>query len=358
MNCTFQYGFTTVGQLRASYERRRRAGKVNLTGIVIDGQEVAPTKRFWKSFFIRFGISDSVFRYFEPPEVFQRISERFPDDTIRYCIERGQGDQRRLLAVSNPTRSVIRHGEVVQLVSQYGGRDHAYADGVVTSTHIPRSGEQPFRIGGDQFQHRFVLETPVDGFGHPRVYLSVLRLVCSNGMVGYGRAFRSDISLGKDISHCIGRALETYDNGEGYAALRQRFESAQSSWASVRESLQLYKCLIKVRDRQDLKTETAVRDLNRLTGNLNEIYGLANMDALSPKRQRILPTRCRVYDLLNFASEIATHHSNALGARSMQAFIGGLIADEYDMEGTAEAVTEFSDFFVQGDGLDPAVSLN
>jgi hypothetical protein len=177
-------------------------------------------------------------------------------------------------------------------------------------------------------------------------------------MIGYGRAFRSDISLGKDISHCIERALETYDNGEGYAALRQRFESAQSSWASVRESVQLYKCLIKVRDRKDLTTETAVRDLNRVTGNLNEIYGLANMDALSTKRQRILPTRCRVYDLLNFASEIATHHSTAEGARSMQAFIGGLISDEYDMEGTAETVADFSDFFVQGDGINPPASLN
>ena len=90
-----------------------------------------------------------------------------------------------------------------------------------------------------------------------------------------------------------------------------------------------------------------MRDFYRMTGNLNELYGLANLDALSNKRQRVLPARCRVYDLLNFASEIATHHSTPEGARSMQACIGTLISDEYDLEGTAETATEFADFFVQ-----------
>ena len=40
-------------------------------------------------------------------------------------------------------------------------------------------------------------------------------MICSNGAIGYSRAFRSDISLGKNMSHCISRALESYDNGDG-----------------------------------------------------------------------------------------------------------------------------------------------
>jgi len=116
-----------------------------------------------------------------------------------------------------------------------------------------------------------------------------------------------------------------------------------------RECTQLYKSLIKVKDRKDLTSDTLMRDFYRMTGNLNELYGLANLDALSNKRQRVLPARCRVYDLLNFASEIATHHSTAEGARSMQACIGTLISDEYDLEGTAETATEFADFFVQSE---------
>ena len=54
---------------------------------------------------------------------------------------------------------------------------------------------------------------------------------------------------------------------------------------------------------------------------------------------------CRVYDLLNFSSELATHHSDAAGNRALQAYIGSLISEEYDLEGTAENVTEFADFF-------------
>ncbi len=349
MTCTFDYGYTKVRDLYAVAQRPRKSAKATISAIVVQGQKAVPTKRFWKSFFVRFGISDSVFRYFEPAEVFERISERAPDDMLRYCLERDGGGPPQLLAVSHPNRDVIRYAEVLDLVSRYGGREPSYANGIVTSHHTPRSGDQPFQIGSDHFQHRFVLETPVDGFSHPKIYLSLLRQICANGMVGYAPAFRSDVSLGKDIAHCIGRALETYDNGEGYAALRQRFESAQTSWASVRECTQLYKSLIKVKGRKDLTSDTLLRDFYRMTGNLNELYGLANLDALSNKRQRVLPARCRVYNLLNFASEIATHHSTPEGARSMQACIGTLISDEYDLEGTAETATEFADFFVQSE---------
>jgi len=358
MTHTFDYGYTKVRDLYAVGERRRKFGKTTISTIMVDGEKTVPTKRFWRSFFIRFGISDSVFRYFEPTKVFQRISERAPDDLLRYCLERNDERPPRLLAVSHPNRAVIRYAEVLDLASRHGGHDPKYADGIVTTTHTPRSGDQPFQIGGDRFQHRFVLETPVDGFSHPKIYLSLLRQVCTNGLVGYTRAFRSDVSLGKDIAHCISRALETYDNGEGYAALRQRFESAQTSWASVRECLQLYKSLIKVKERKDVTSDTLMRDFYRMTGNLNELYGLANLDALSSKRQRVLPARCRVYHLLNFASEIGTHHSTAEGARAMQAYIGSLISDEFDMEGTAETVTEFADFFVQSESAGPRVSRN
>jgi hypothetical protein len=82
-----------------------------------------------------------------------------------------------------------------------------------------------------------------------------------------------------------------------------------------------------------------------LSGGLHETYGLANLDALSIKRQRVLPAKCRVYDLLNFATELATHHANAAGNRVLQAQVGSLISEEFDLEGTAESVTDFADFF-------------
>lgn len=358
MAATFDYGLTTVQDFQVAKATRNRAGRLVISRLKVDDRSVKLSKRFWKSFFMRYGIGENVFRYFEPEEVFARIAERAPDDVLRYCIQSEPDCTDVLLAVTNANRPVIRHSEVMDIVGRYDALDRSYADGIVTSTHIPRSGCQAFKIGGDQFEHRFVMETPIDGFGHPRIFLSFMRLVCTNGMIGYGRAFRSDVSLGKHIDHCITRALESFDNDEGYAALQQRFDSAQKSWASVRECTMLHKLLVSLSDGKSIQVDHWSRDFHRMTGNLHTLYGLANMDAISQKRQRVLPARCRIYDLLNFASEMATHRAAVIAQRSLQAFIGHLISDEYDLEGTADTVTEFADFFIRDDQPGPSASMN
>ncbi len=248
---------------------------------------------------------------------------------------------------------MIRHAEVVDLLQRFGGAEVTYHDGLVSSVHTPRGGCRELNIGGDQFHDRFCLETPVDGYGHPRLFLSLMRLVCSNGMVGYTRAFRSDIAVGKQMDHCIGRALESFDNADGYAALRQRFESSQSSWASVHECLQMGAALERIERTGQTTSTGLLARFRTIAGNLSELYGLANLEALSDKRRRILPSQARVYDLINFASEVATHHTLPEGTNRMQAFIGGLISDEYDLEGTARDGAEFDAFFL--DEADPVI---
>src|SRR5439155_8882106 len=124
-----------------------------------------------------------------------------------------------------------------------GGGSPTFHAGILTSTHVPRSGEHAFRIGPDQFQNRFIMEVPVDGFGQPRIFLSLLREVCTNGAVGYSRAFRSDVRVGDDAGHTLERAMAQFDHDEGFAALRQRFASAQDSWASLHETIRLQKVL-------------------------------------------------------------------------------------------------------------------
>ncbi len=349
----FTYGQATVADLRVRKVERTQSGRVTLKDLTIDGQSVTATKRFWRSFFSRFGIAENVFRYFAPDEVFKRISAMSPDDSFRYCISKqasgeksGGRSKNRLLAVTNMKRPVIRYDEVSDLIARYGGTDIRYRDGLVTSFHAPRGGSREFSIGGDQFRDRFCLETPIDGYGHPRLFLSMLRMVCSNGMVGYTRAFRSDIPMGKHMDHCISRALESFDNGDGYAALRQRFESAQTSWASVHECLQLGVVLEKLQRENQSFSKGLLGRFRSIAGNLSELYGLANLEALSDKRKRILPSKARVYDLINFASEVATHHAHADGANRMQAYIGSLIADEFDLEGTAKDSPEFDAFFL------------
>ena len=68
-------------------------------------------------------------------------------------------------------------------------------------------------------------------------------------MVGYSPTFRSTLALGRgedNAIYSIMRALDGSRSDEGYAALRQRFESAAKSWASVHEAQSLYRLLARL----------------------------------------------------------------------------------------------------------------
>jgi hypothetical protein len=344
---SIDYRASHVRDLRVVTTRKNDTGPETATGIEVDGEVLEPTNRFWSSFFHRFGLTGNIFRYFRYDEVLQRVVDANADARLRLCVERPGGDGRgRLLAVSNPRKPVLTFQQTNDLVARYGDAKPEYHNGVVTGHHVPRSGEYGFEIGPDRFNNRFVVEVPVDGFGQPRIFLSLLRQVCSNGAIGYSRAFRSDIRIGEDATYTLERALGQFDHDEGFAALRQRFESAQKSWASVHETLQLQKTVARLRSESSLSGWDLMGKLNRVAGDLHALYGVANLESLSVKRQRVLPARCRVYDLINFASEVATHHAPAEAKTRLQGYIGTLIGDEYDLEGTAEKVPEFTDLFL------------
>jgi hypothetical protein len=378
MSKRFEYGTATIKDLvvRTSPKKEDR-GKV--LDVTIKGQPLKPSQRFWTSLQVRFGFSDNIFKFFRHDEVFQRISQVASNDKIRYCIERDEGGAGTLLAVTNPTSALIHHDDLLGLLRKYRAENVSYNRGFVRSTHSPKFGGK-FQIAGDDFQNKFIIDTPIDGFGRPSVYLSLLRLLCANGAIGYSRAFRSELSIGKasDAAHfALVRVLEGFNNEEGFAALRQRFEAAATSWASVNEANRLYKSLIRLHHNKEVQGNSpmparggdgateferslpVIQAFHKMTGDLTQIYGLANLDALSVKRQRTLPTPCKVYDLLNFTSEVATHHATPGGARSLQAMLGDLISNEYDLEGTGEQVTSWRDFFVTNkDTTSTMASLN
>jgi hypothetical protein len=363
MTRRFEYGTIRIKdvQVRTAVDQ---AGKAVVREVLLDGRAVRPSNRFWTSLHVRFGFTANIFRYFSHQEVFGRISEVAPNDSLRWCLEADpEGDGGRLLAVTNPSAGFIAHDDLRGLLDRYNAQDVRYADGIVTSRHEPRLNP-PFHVGGDGFQNKYILETPIDGFGKPSVYLSLLRLVCSNGAVGYSPAFRSELSVGRGeggAAFALTRVLDGFNNEDGYAALRQRFESATRSWASVNEVRRLYKLLARLHGRGDIQGAPAPTGgdgasltegsplfaaFHKMSGDLSQIYGLANLDTLSVKRQRTLPAACKVYDLLNFASEVATHHTTEMGNRLTQAFLGDLVSGEYDLEGTVDQFTDWRDFFL------------
>ena len=203
-NTNFEYGITEIRDLTVDRVRRDATGKLTRMTLRLEDREVEPTPRFWTSFFRRFGISANVFRYFEPVEVFERISRVGSDTSFRTCVE-VKGTQRRLLGVTSPNRPVLPMHRMQALFEDHGAIRVQYGDGVLRTTHLPQSRRRRAAIGADDFEDRLVLECPVDGFGNPRLYLSLLRLVCTNGMIGYSPAFRTEIPAGRDLDVCIDR---------------------------------------------------------------------------------------------------------------------------------------------------------
>ena len=312
MTTTFEYGTTRLRDVKIN-TRANSLGRNEVLSLELGGEVVEPSNRFWHSLRIRFGFTPNIFKYFDHAEVFTRISQRSNDDQLNYCVEHDpQAKQPTLLAVTNPKMAVVTHANLMDLLGQSTTEEHSYHNGVVRSTHAPRYAA-PYQISGDEFRSKFVIDTPIDGFGRPAIYLSLLRQICANGAIAFAPAFRSELNIGKGskaregATFALVRALEGFNNEEGFAALRQRFESATRSWASVAEVNQAYKTLLKLASDKEVSGKapiaarggdgaseyqgnTLFRSFHSMTGDMTSIYGLANLDALSVKRQRTLPT--------------------------------------------------------------------
>lgn len=372
----FNYKVLPIKDISVVTERVK--GKEFVRGLDVDGERLKVTPRFWNSLYSKYGFNQSIFKYFSHGEVFDRISDKSGNDRMRLCIDRTKEDEPLALAVSSPTKPTISHDNLMELLESYDGEKLTYNQGIIESTHTPRIGGDGYSLKGDVFHNQFVLQCPIDGYGQPNIYLSMLRQVCSNGMIAMSRAFRSTLNLGKgdtDVRPSIIRALEGFNNDEGYAALRQRLESSTESWASVYEANSLYKLLVKLHNANQIKQEqkpegnlvdamlakdtpetdwflTAeqktpiLKAFHRLTGDTSLLYGLASLDALSNKRQKTLPTRASIYDLVNFATEVGTHHAEVEGSRRLSAWVGELVTSEYDLEGTKQKFGDFADFHI------------
>ena len=383
----FDYVYVPVNDLQVITKEDAKTGKQVVDHVLVQDEPIKDSGRFWTSLFARYGFNKAFFKYFEHAEVFNRISTIEANDRMRLCIERGTNGNGQavshLMAVSNPTKPLVVYDELMDLLERYDGQSLNYSEGIVESTHIPRVGNNRFDIMGDLHSNRFIMQTPIDGYGAPNLYLAMLREICKNGTVGYSKMFKSQLALGKgvdDVTPSLIRALDGFNNDEGYAALRQRVEVAGKSWLSVYESQTLYKTLVKLVSRGEMLgmsdgalpkgtniakylTQSGpdlswmdegdaaigspiIKAFHKMTGDAAESYGLANLDSLSTKRQRTLPVNCKVYDAVNFATEVATHYANPAGARKLQGWVGGCISEEYDMEGTCEQFGEFKDFLV------------
>ncbi len=335
--------------------------------VIIDGEPLAPSGRFWESLYSRFGLNASFFKFFNHLEVFKRISEREPNDKVRVAIERTQQGG-RLLAATGLNKPVVVYDDLLEILESFQTEKSGirYHNGVVVSTHTPRIGQSEFKIGADKFSNKYELHCPVDGYGQPSVYLSLLRYVCSNGAVGFANAFKTSLVLGSggdNTRYALQRALDSFTNDEGYALMRGRFEAASRSWASIREQHDLYRVLLGLQSDKVLRDQMAnwnaptaeekgvsianalLKAFGRVTGDPFEMYK-ADPNLMSSKKQRSLPVQCKVYDMLNFATELATHYVSEAAARQLQGWVGSLISTDYDLEDSADEFEDWRSLFL------------
>lgn len=381
---TVTYGNCSVSQIKV-VERDEEGGVLVLE--LDEKHRVSPTVRFWTSLcssFSTYGMNVKLFKLFRHDEVFDRLQTVLRGDgkdRVRYTIE-DRGDQPGiLLAVTNPTKTVIDYDDTIGVLGTNDCMEYEYYGGIVRSIHRPKR-TAGIQVGGDDFEPRFVCETPIDGFGSPLIYLSLLREACQNGMIAYTKTFRSEVSLGRGNDargdHSLDRALDAYSNDEGYEALVSRLNTARNSWASILESQQLYQLLLRAASRGQLQqpekdselvalnsSKGKIKDdslegaspvnlkvmkaFNAVVGDLVSIYKLTHMDALAKKRQGQLPCEAKVYELMNLATEVATHYMTQVNSRPIHAWVGTLVSNEYDLENTVEQYETFRDWMVDAD---------
>jgi len=342
-----------VGEIKPTWsEKVENNGIVNrrLTWITVpDGtgrhKKLKVTPRFLRSLASRFHVGESFFKYFPPDEVFARLQKVHPRVRVRLTL-----DKNRALAMSNPTKGIVHPEDLVRLLREQAGRvtNVNYYLGVVTSTH--EMDDAPWSVGDDDFRQTFTMETPIDGLGLPSVYLSLIRQVCTNGMVGYAPAFRTTISIGKDDGDNpilpLSRAMECFSSDEGFDALRQRLEASLNSEVSVYEVRMLAKAIhtdLAGRHSDVMRSADVFTALTELTGDVALKYHVATEEAINRKKQSQLSMNCTVYDLINFATEVTSHYGDMLstGANKTIAWVGQTLADAggYDLENSLDTAT-------------------
>jgi hypothetical protein len=339
-------------------------GKLEVKDIAIPGYaNCDPSQRFWDSICSKFGFGPSIFRYFPHQEVFQRITATVPNSKVRVTVQTTPSDNEDpktfkpvLFGISNPDKPILTMPMLAEVLTKIDTKQAEYHSGKVTSRHVPRINAS-FKIGDDEHRARLMLECPIDGYGKPSVWLGMLRVVCLNGVVALSKTFHSGINIGADthMAYALQRIMEAYSNEDGFVALKNRLVAAQRSWASMGEVVELAQMIWRMDvkntnqnafdnlDANTVRSDT-LKKLYEVTGNLKEIYGVVQLDAISKKRMRTLPTKARVYDLINFASELATHWLKADGAKTFHGFIGSLVSQEYDLENSCSEFPTFDSF--------------
>jgi hypothetical protein len=352
-NESIEYVDFNVRDIKVAMETKKNGDiKPNRHVIELEGETLRATGSFWQSIFSRYAINSQVFNLFSPEEVFERIVEHHGDDKMQMMTySSGETTDKE----DKPVRSAYSTCLLGRNFSKFDEvMDLEVADGATarfspnTSGRImvesPLIGSSDFEICGDSFGGHFVTSIPIDGYGNSTSAPMLLRRVCSTGAVAMAPVFQSKISKGKNAVETLNRvssSLTHYSGEEALLACRDRFKAAAVSKASIREVMEFWSAMCKQFPGSDHKcTDEAQKQLftrvqkkyYELTGDAITLYGVFSNTAMSRRRMSLLESRCTMYELLNFATEVRSHHVNVSGKSTFDGMVGQTLATEFDLE--------------------------
>ena len=209
--------------------------------------------------------------------------------------------------------------------------------------------DETFTIDGDSpYRRALRIQYPVDGVSMPAIYLAVERQICTNGATALVNQFKTEIEVNDQSGTHLSRLLKSFSNENGFLALESRIQKAQTTKASVNE-LMTIQALVENQLTESQFLPRLKEHLEAIAGDPCRNYGTTSLSNIPVKRRSLLPVSCSVNDLLNFCSELSTHHKEILRNPSvMDVEIGRMLAGEFDLEDMYKNSRDAKDFQLNG----------
>ena len=315
-----------------------------LKGIEVNGEKFKLHQRFLKGMAQRMKVPFSVFELFTPLEVIGRAAEKNPDMPLRLTLDHEKGEA---LAIVEDKGVPMPAGNIeVVMHEDKRLQEFDYHDGVIEGKFdLGESWDVP---GDSTYGVHINVDVPVDGMGAPEVTLATWRQVCSNGAIAEAPIFRTKMEIKDNSGSHFKRLLQSFSNPRGIEMLHERLIAANETKASVDEVFRVESFIHRqVRDarHQMLLCER----LEEIAENPCVRYGVTDLGSIGERRRGLLPVGCSVADLMNFTSELGTHHPELLrNDRSVHALSGDFYAKSYDLEEMYPNAQPASGFYLKG----------
>ena len=315
-----------------------------IKGLVLGQTTYKLSDRFYKTLAGELGIPFGVVGFFSPLEVMTRAAEKEPDLPLRVTVDTARGQALGLTqdkGLPMPVKfieGVLHEDNRLQEVEYGNGMLSAMLD-----------LDDPWNVPNDSTYHvRVRCRVPVDGVGMPDMSLATWRQVCSNGAVAEAPLFRTKMEIKDNSGEHFRRLLASFSNPSGIEMLQERMCTAAGTKASVGEVV-LLEGLIR-RSVANTRNQMLLRErLNEIAENPCVRYGVTDLTNIGQKKRPLLPVGCSVADLLNFASELTTHHADLLKPEStLHSFAGTLLSKDFDLEDLYPNALRTRNFYLDG----------